>query len=171
MARLKLSSPWVLFYREIEAMFKEDPGVRVIYDEESNIVKLYVDGDEKANALAELLPTEKEFGNVTLRIEVIPSNCLGVSAVSFEKAFEGNAALSYIKTVKGIFSNNITYIVFKNKVVQYFDDSLSDVNGLCSTLYQEIAKDIFGCRDGIFFCTDVAVGEFDSLGKPLGEWP
>ena len=65
--------------------------------------------------------------------------------------------------------DNNVYIVFKNKVVQYFNDDLKDVNGFCSTLYQKIAKDIFaenGCETACY-CTDVS----ENLGKPLGEWP
>lgn len=42
-----------------------------------------------------------------------------------------------------------------NKVVQYFNDDLGDAHGVCSTLYQEIAKDVFGEHEGIFFCTNL----------------
>ena len=90
----------------------------------------------------------------------------------FKAAFEGNPALSYIHTVEGPFAFNATYIVFKNKVVQFFNDSLDDVNGMKSTLYQEIAKEIFGDNVGIYFCTDAPEIELEnSVGKPLGEWP
>ena len=61
MKNLKLSAPWVLFYREIEAMFGADPDVRVAYDEEENIVRLYVDGEEKAEAIEKLLPREAKL--------------------------------------------------------------------------------------------------------------
>lgn len=57
-------------------------------------------------------------------------------------------------SAEGIFSNPITYIVFKNKVVQFWNDDLSDIYGNRSTLYQDIAKEIFGESSGIFFCTD-----------------
>ena len=66
--------------------------------------------------------------------------------------------------------NPITYVVFVNEVVQYFNDDLGDVYGQCSTLYQEIAKDVFGETEGVFFCTDVEEPVY-ALGKPLGEWP
>lgn len=75
MARLKISAPWVLFYRKIEALFKNDPEVRVIFDdEESCDVKLYVENAGKADALMKLLPTVKDFGNVLLTVTVIPAN-------------------------------------------------------------------------------------------------
>ena len=56
MARIRKSAPWVDYYYELEVMFKEDPEVRVVYDEEAYEVKLFVDSMTKANALAELLP-------------------------------------------------------------------------------------------------------------------
>lgn len=177
MARLGLAAPWVIFYREIEAMFVDDPEVRVIYDEEHNEIKLYVNNGAKADALSTLLPQVKTFGNVELKITVIPANdhvkyFLNEGNI-YETAFEGNPALSYIRIVGGIFSNDIVYIVFVNKVVQYYSDDLGDVNGMTSTLYQEIAKDIFGEREGIFFCTDLPAtnATLHSLGEPLGEWP
>ena len=164
-----LSSPWIKFYREIEALFKEDPEIKIVYDEDEPEVKLYVENTEKAEAIAQLLPAAKAFGNVVLKITIIPANALGESpkASLFRKAFKGNPAFSFIASVEGIFTNPISYVVFKNKVVQFFNDDLSDINGNCSTLYQELAKDVFGETDGIFFCTDTP----DNLGKPLGEWP
>ena len=35
MAKLKLSSPWEIFYKEIQAMFSEDPCVHVVFDEDN----------------------------------------------------------------------------------------------------------------------------------------
>ena len=181
MARLHLSAPWVIFYREVEALFSEDHEVRVIYDEMENEIKLYVDNATKANALSVLLPGEKVFGNVTLKISVVPANLTGKlnpKISLFEAAFENNKALSYIHTIDdcGFLTNSITYVVFKNKVVQFFMDDLGDINGNCSTLYQTIAKDIFGEQDGIFFCTDVLVKKsgfvpIGNVDEPLGEWP
>ena len=61
------------------------------------------------------------------------------------------------------------YAVFQSKVVQFFNDDMSDINGNCTTLYQEIAKDVFSGRaEGVFFCT---AAEGKNLQKPLGEWP
>lgn len=180
MAKLKLSAPWIIFYKEIEAMFKFDPAVKVIYDEDKNEVKLYVEGAQKADALTQLLPTEKAFGNVVMKITVVPANKLkAVKEGLYEAAFEGNSALSYVRSATGIFTNPITYVVFKKEVVQFWTDDLGDINGLRSTLYQDIAKDIFGETQGIFFCTDDTeeINAFECnnnglvVGMPLGEWP
>lgn len=153
----KLSAPWVTFYRELEALFKEDEQIKVVLDEdaESPVIKIYVDNNEKQAALSQILPTEKVFGSVTVRVNIIPANGSWQHIINlFYKAFEGNPALSFIETVDGVFSNPIHYVVFKNKVVQYFNDNLGDIYGNCSTLYQDIAKDVFGDVDGVCFCTD-----------------
>ena len=153
---INLSAPWVLFYREIEALFKEDPAVRVEYDEANQTIRLYVEGEEKADALAQLLPTVRTFGNVVVKVAVIPANLKGPSKLLlFQKAFEGNPALAFIQGgSSGVFDLN--YVVFKSKVVQFKSDDIGDVNGLTSTLYQDIAKDLFEDVPGIFFCTEIA---------------
>ena len=167
---LKIVSPWVNYYREIEALFKKDPAVKVVYDEDENEIVLYVQGTDKAQALSKLFPAEKTFGNVTLKITVIPANVFtGNKLDLFREAFDGNDAVEEILTIQMPFSSNdISYIIFKNEVVQYFNDDLGDAHGLRSTLYEDLAAEIFEDREGIYFSTEP--GD-DSLRKPLGEWP
>lgn len=154
-SQLKLSSPWVTFYHEVDEMFKLDSEIKTEFDEDKNVIKLYVNNSTKADALTQILPTEKTFGNVSVRLEVIPANYSSDNKVElFKKAFEGNEAFSYISTGDNPFTKSYTYVVFKNKVVQFFNDDLCDVNGMKSTLYQDIANDIFINHNGIFFCTD-----------------
>ena len=154
--KVNLSSPWILFFREIEALFKEDPAVKVDYDEDAKTIKLYVEGAEKADSLAQLLPAERTFGNVTVKVAVIPANLGEPSKLQlFQKAFEGNPALAFIQGgSRGVFDFN--YVVFKSKVVQFKSDDIGDVNGMTSTLYQDIAKDVFEDAPGIYFCTEIA---------------
>lgn len=164
MAKVNLSAPWVTFYRELDALFGEDPDITVVYDEDKGKVSLFVDNPDKADALAQLLPTERMFGNVSIQVEVVPANKMTGSKMGlFLRAFQDNPAFAYGKTITGVFSNDINYIVFKNKVVQYFNDDLGDVNGNCSTLYQEIAKDIFQDQEGVCFCTDVERPAYETV--------
>lgn len=152
---LNMVSPWVEYLNQIDAFFKEDDDVNVDYDSEAMVIKIYVDGDSKAEALSQLLPTSKKFGNVEVKINIIPANQHDTSRVGlFRKAFEGNKAVSYIQTVSGVSTNDFNFIVFNPKVVQYYNDDLSDINGLCSTLYQDLAKGLFGETEGCYFCTD-----------------
>lgn len=156
MAIIKKSAPWMTYYREVDALFKKDKDIVVVFNEESFELTLYVDDQTKASALALLMPTEKEFGSTTLKVRVIPPNdrlsevamkdVLTIASV----AFRGNDAVYTIKGVSGIL--NIVYVVFKKEVVQFFDDNLGDINGNCSTLYETIAKDVFE-NIGISYCT------------------
>lgn len=152
--KLYLSSPWGVFYDEMVAMFGEDPAINVEYDAQNLTIVLRVEGEEKADALTQLLPKFKSFGKVVVRILVLPANALGDPRIKlFQKAFEGNPAFRYTKSVEGA-GFGADYVVFAKKVVQFFNDDLGDLNGLKSTLYEDIARDIFEGVGGIFFCTD-----------------
>ena len=138
MARVKLSAPWDEFYNEVNELFRYDDEVRVVFFEEQKTIKLYVDN-----------------------IEVIPSNKEKKTELTrniWSVAFTGNTAVSFIYTIDGIFSNPLTYVVFLNEVVQYFNDNLGDINGNRSTLYEDIARDVFENVDATFFCTDTPEG-------------
>ena len=152
--KVKLSAPWFTYYREIVALFGKDPDIKITFDEENNNIKIFVDGQDKADAIDYLLPDEKEFGNVKVTIDVIPSNKLMSRAEIIRKAFVGNPAYCYSATATGVYNNPITYVVFKPEVVQFWNDSLADINGNVNTLYELIAEDIIGGDEGIFFCTD-----------------
>ena len=171
MSELKLAAPWTTYYRQIQAIFKEDPEIKVLYDATEPAIKIYVDNVLKADALSQLFPTEKVFGNVTLKITIVPSNKLaGQDGRGLIKdAFSGNGAVSFIYEVTdAMLSNPMIFVVFKKEVVQFFNDDISSVYGLCSTLYETLAKDLFDGIKGVFFCTDT---DNTRLGKPLGEWP
>lgn len=165
MATLHMSAPWVIFYREVQALFAYDPEVHILYDEAENHIKLFVEDEYKAAALAELLPTTKTFGNVELKMTVFPPNgakdddpvLLGTTSIEelFDLAFTGNGAYAFTQSLPCIFSNNVTYVVFKKRVVQYWTDDLGDYYGQTSTLYQNIARDVFGEREGVFYSTDI----------------
>ena len=160
--KLKLSSPWEKFYKEFEAMFKKDKSIRTEFDNENMIIKLFVEGTDKADALNKLLPNEKVFGNIAVKIEVIPANNENPTNVElFERAFNGNPIFKYVSNGNKEITSGNTYVVFKKDVVQYYNDSLSDINGICSTLYQDVAKDVFAKRSGVFFCTEYKTDDED----------
>ena len=152
---LNMMSPWAEYFNQLVAFFKEDDDVRVEYDNEAMVIKIYVDGAAKAEALSKLLPTSKKFGNVEVKVNIIPANPLDTSRIGlFKKAFEGNEAVADIETISDISSNDFNFIIFKPEVVQYYNDDLSDFNGICSTLYQDLAKELFGETEGVYFCTE-----------------
>ena len=163
MAILKLSAPWQIYYKELCELFKFDPEVRIVYDTDEQIINIYVDNAAKADAMAAVLPTEKDFGGITVLIVVIPANKTNLRrtrGTTYEDLFYKNPIVDDIVTIEGVMTNPITYVIFKKEVVQYYNDSLSDAHGLCSTLYQDIAKRVLDADEGIFFCTNNTMGSF-----------
>ena len=158
MAVLKKSSPWITYYREVNELFRRDKDVLVVYDEEKTELKIYVNDQTKADAIRFLMPIKKEFGNVILKIDVIPSNGKQLCGVNTSNvidiacdAFKNNDAVYMVTNISAVF--DLVYVIFRKEVVQYFDDNIGDVYGNCSTLYETIAKNVFN-DIGIKFCTD-----------------
>lgn len=175
---LKLQSPWVLFYKEVCALFARDPEVKVLFNNEEPELKIQVKGnDEKAACIARFFPKEKAFGNIVLTCSVVGDNGQPVpdvdlpDSIAIQKVFEGNGALSFIKEIQTPFQYTITYVVFVKEVVQYYSDNMYDLYGATSTVYENLARDIFEQpfrnENYCSFCTDAEI----SLGCPLGEWP
>lgn len=158
MAIIKKSAPWVTYYREVNELFKKDKDVFVVFDEENVELKIYVKDQIKASAIQYLMPTEKEFGNVVLKIDVIPANGKELREVSTSNivtiacdAFRDNDAVYMVTDVRAVF--DLVYVIFRKEVVQFFDDNIGDINGNYSTLYEVIARNVF--KDiGIKYCTD-----------------
>ena len=165
MKDMKLSPPWITYYHELKALFAEDPEVKAIFDQEDCIIRVFVNNEAKADAIARILPEEKGFGNVTVKIAVVPSNKPGDRYVDdIKTAFDRNTALVGIETVTSPLGS-FTYVVWSREVVQFFDDNLADLHGIKSTLYEQIARDVLRDGLGVSHCTASGVLE------PLGEWP
>lgn len=176
--RLKISPPWITYVNKLQAVFDEDPQIafNTNFSAGDYSVVLSTNNSEKAAALRWLLPEEKEFGNVTLTIgidcEKTINKAFGTAKELFETAFAKNPVLAYVVVPDTALWVPFTYVVFKNCVVQFFNDNLNDPHGIISTLYQDIASEIFEDmpfpqHGGICYCTDVE----HKLGAPLGEWP
>ena len=168
MAKVNLISPWNEHYNKIAAFFKDDPYTTVLYDEEEKHIKLLVNEPFKAEALSRLLKTEFDFGGVKLLISVIPANDITKDTttyfdrasankdycVEYQHALIDNDIFAYIREIKGMLGFDAVYVVFKKKVIQYYDDNIGDLNGMKSTLAEDIARDIFTTCNGVFFNTD-----------------
>lgn len=150
---LKLSTPWCTYYEEMKAMFGKDPDITIQYDDEEKVITLRVADSAKADALSMILPMEKVFGNVTVQVKVVPANTLKTRVDAYTAAFRNNPVLSYIQTVESPFGR-FSFAVFAKEVVQFYNDDISDLNGLESTLYEDIARDIFEGESSMLFCTD-----------------
>jgi hypothetical protein len=153
--KLELSAPWVIYANKVAALFDGDQEVEVEYDNDAREVTIRVANATKADAISKLFPEEVEFGNVKLYIEVVPANEDQSNAALFRRAFAGNLNVADVVTVDGVLVNDPTYVVFEPEVVQFYSDNGGDINGLTSTLYETIAKELWADRfPNILFCTD-----------------
>lgn len=114
-----------------------------------------MENQTKAKAIEKLLPKEKQFGNVTVRIEVstIPEPETMIELIG--AAFNGNPAVRCIQHIDTPLTGPVDYVMFAREVVQFYNDDLGDPNGLCSTLYQEIAKAVLPEKAKVHYCTDI----------------
>ena len=94
----KLAPPWVTWAREVTALFEHDEEVTVEIDEDAPSVAIRVTNAIKADALAQIVPTEMQFGNVTLDVAVIPANSDATDEQVWRWAFDGNPALACTET-------------------------------------------------------------------------
>lgn len=156
-----LSSPWVIYYRKLRALFDYDPDVvfNFIDDSDEPEIKMLVSTIDKADALGRLLPEEMAFGNVTLKITIIPPNPSTMEKEELiERAFRDNPALVSMKTIE-MFGGEEHYAMFAKEVVQYPSDDISEYGGVTSTLYQDLAKELFGEEMNLHYCTSRMCGE------------
>ena len=153
METIEMSSPWVTYWHKLQCLFGDDPDIKMAYDEEKYTVRILVDSVDKASALAQLLNPEIPFGNVTLKIEVVPANNEKGYADLVRDAFRGNPHFHEFVRL-WLQSNPICYAIFEKEVAQYYNDNMGDAHGNISTLYEELAREIIGQDDGVYFCTD-----------------
>ncbi len=161
MARYALAAPWYTLYNELLAMFEGDKEVRVLMDGNCETIRLYIDNPRKCAALDKVLKHEHRFGDKVVTVVCVPPNDTGVKEAPedvetlWETAFDGNQAFAFVIAPTTPFGT-LTYVVFASMVVQFFNDDLSDVYGNRTTLYQNIATDLFQRQNNENFCTEHA---------------
>ena len=158
MEKLQLSPPWVTFYRELEMLLKQDKEIFTTFDQEEMVIKVYVDNAQKAEALDRLLVKSKVFGNITVNVNVIPSNkvsCVRSGSI-YDEAFTFNPVYRYSCESSLPVSNRMFYVVWSREVAQFFNDNLADVNRNQTMLYEDIARDVLVSESGVYHCTDGA---------------
>lgn len=146
-----LASPWVIFFKEVQALFAKDPDVDVIFNEKNPEIKILVNGEIKADAISKIFPHHKTLGNVEVKITVVPANETEETTLDlFRKAFYGNHAVDSFVSIPTMYGAPMNYLLFVPEVVQFWADNLGNPHGVESMLYETIAKDIFENPDMIF---------------------
>lgn len=154
---LSASAPWVTYFEKLYLLFKKDPEVAVVLKQNEDgdkKIEIYVDNYRKAEAISKILPCYVSFGNVIVPIIVLPNNDENEDWIyNFMDAFDGNDIIDDVVQDTGL-THDMNYVVFKKEVAQYYSDNLQSVDGLSSTLYEDIAREIFkDAPAGTFFCT------------------
>ena len=153
MDNVNLSAPWMEYKNEVEILFGGDPEVNVQYVDDEKKIKLYVDNGDKAAALEKILPDHVDFGNVTLKIEIIPENRLETLVSTYETAFAGNDNFCFAQKNGTPPMPSLTYVVFKPNIAQFFNDNLQDLWGNENVLLQDVARKVLKPNDEVCFCT------------------
>lgn len=152
---VNLQAPWVTYCEQIKAIFKQDPQVNVECVNNFTEINIRVDDCDKADALTQLLPSEKEFGNIKVTINIVPGNETSLSSL-IAKAFAGNPIFSKVVNMDEQYPliGGNTYCVFNPEIIQFYNDDLSDLYGNFNGVVADVAKEVFESKDGLFFCTE-----------------
>ena len=154
MSKPKLSPPWNEYVSKITKLLGPDKEIKIDFNENERKLKLLVSNTDKRVALEYLLPSEIDFGGQKLTIIIVPSNEEKNVQEYIKDLFNNNPSVRRIENVKGVFTNPMTYVEFKNETIQYFNDNLGDLHGNRTTVMEELAREVFDKLDGVFFCTE-----------------
>lgn len=152
--KLDASAPWYEHCHKLAALFDGDDDVTVgEYDDDSKTVKVYVRGNDKADALAKIIRTPVELGNVTINVEVVPDNDVEPTVEDIvHTALNGNP-LFLGTVVEELYGGNATYVVFEPSVIQYWNDNIGSYFGFETKTAEDVAKDVLDIN--AFICTNV----------------
>jgi len=161
MAEVGMQSPWVVYAKEVRALFEHDPDV--IVDEPTDLgdegynLKIRVHGNDKAESVAKVLPEDVEFGNVALHVMVIPDNDGKLTMLDhLRRAFAGNPVLVDVMEVPVVPGGpTMAYALFAPEVVQIECDNAASPYGIVTTTYEGVAKDVLRVGLGIEIASDV----------------
>lgn len=152
MKSFTLSAPWYEYANKLKVLFENDEDI--VVDIQDDAVRIRVANTDKYEALTHLLPEAKKFGNVTYKIIIIPANKGELTTRDYlRNLFKGNEAVHRIEDIV-MGSNPMTFIEFEKEVIQYYNDNLSDLHGNCTTVLEQVAREVFDNQDGVYFCTD-----------------
>ncbi|MFF2481039.1 hypothetical protein [Paenibacillus sp. NPDC058071] len=164
-----LSPPEATFHSELRYSIGCDPLVRVgplaPLNKGEYEVTIQVRGIRKAKALATLLVPVKAFGNIRIHIRVrvgsatikpLPGPLSPRTIVSLYRTGLQSNRLYQFTAAKTVFGSAFVYPVFKARVVQFFNDDLSDFysnyNNIAAFVFRSVLRNAIG-RTPIQFST------------------
>ena len=154
---VKLSAPWETYTRKLRALFSTDDEIEVLDVDSDYRLVIIAKNHRKFDALCQLLPPTKTFGNVTISIciEDQDENENANYSQLIEDLFKDNTHFKEVKKVIDATGTEHDFVMFYPEVLQFFNDNMFDYNGFWSGLAQDIARDVFdeAASNGVHFCT------------------
>lgn len=159
--KVALSPPWITFANQVKFTVGQDPNVRVgnLRSIGSNYLLLItVRSLSRARALATIIQNSVQFGNV--KVTVLIKTCTGQTARPYSTtsltasqiaqlyriALSTNTLFSFVTTrsITPQVGSLSVFPVFKKKVVQFFNDDLTDLfnnyNNVAAFVFQAVLK-------------------------------
>lgn len=163
--KLELQSPWQTYYNKVRSLLGNDTDLTIGALEKGENREYFFRVDstntEKIEALSKVFKTVIPMGNITLKIyfgvidsDAIDSN-IKPSAEDFKIAFTDNPLVEDYHEFDA-FGGHYVYIEFKKKVIQFYNDDITDFYGNFNGLAEDIAREVTNNVAGIFYCTSVS---------------
>jgi len=147
-----MQSPWVNWSSSVRELFKHDPDiVNMTWSDDTLELHIYVKDAVKRLAIQELLPSEKHFDKVVVKVFVELANRRGGEEYIpevIEAAFKGNPLYCWKHTWDDEEATNcpFTWVEFAKEILQYPSDDLSALYGDRTVLPATLAEEILGDR-------------------------
>lgn len=172
--KLKMSPPWDGYMNMLASFFKGDTRVRVGSCDGRRVGTIEVFDGDMYQALEQVLNKKLRFGNVVLRIDIVPANCLrgkGDVLNIKERDYTDLAALKVVLSKNPAFAKiisrktelgNFVFCMFKPVVLMWYNDNLGSPYKQTTSVYEDAALHVF--KDcGVSFATEPVREEEEDL--------
>lgn len=162
MEAIKISPPWYTYWNMVNSLFEKDEEVTVgqidkLEDGVTYGFTIEVRSHDKWAALKEILPEQKTFGKVALKIDIIDKDETHGKSVAglFKKAFKDNPIVDEVLELEDHVHSKHTFVMFAPEVFQFYNDNMMDLNGNWTGIAEQMAKEVFEdfANIGVHFCT------------------
>ena len=161
--KVKMSPPWDGHMSMLASFFAGDSRVKVGYCGDNNVGTIEVFDTKMYVALQQVMRQKVKFGNVTLKISIIPANSVKAfkgemtDLQALKEVLKGNPAFSKIKSEKGGMFDFV-FCIFKPLVIQWYNDNLGNPWKLTTSTYEKQADFVFKRELGVSFTTEPPKG-------------